>query len=75
MSFTVPNAPKHVAYLFPTILQTLKNKRRQQNKFGVAVLFPRFTTEKITFAQNFLQMGSDMFSSTDRFPSIFNHLV
>ena len=27
--------------------QTLKNKRRRQNKFGVAALFPRFTTKRI----------------------------
>ena len=28
-------------------LQTLKDKRRRQNKFGVAALFPRFTTKRI----------------------------
>ena len=37
-------------------LHTLKNKRRRQNKFGVAALFPRFTTKRIPFARNFVQM-------------------
>ena len=55
-------------------LQTLKNKRRPENKFGVAALFPRFTTKRIPFARNFVQMGSHMFSSAHRFAIIFCRL-
>ena len=38
-------------------LQTLKNKRRRQNKFGVAALFRRFTTKRIPFARNLRANG------------------
>ena len=51
-----------------------KNKRRRQNTFGVAALFPRFTTKRIPFARNFVQMGFHMFSSSDRFATIFRRL-
>ena len=36
---------------FQTIFADSKIKTRQQNKFGVAELFPRFTTKRIPFAQ------------------------
>ena len=55
-------------------LQTLKSKRRPENKFGVAALFSRFTTKRIPFARNFVQMGSHMFSSAHRFATIFCRL-
>ena len=55
-------------------LQTPKNKRRPQNKFGVVAFFPRITTKRIPFAGNFVQMGSHMFSSAHRFATIFCRL-